>query len=264
VNTNPTQEAAAFSKKLVESALALTPDSTLENLVAFLDSSAALRSMDISEIDLQSEAAVVMFVNVYHCLLQHALLLLGPPTKHSIAHFMRCVCYEIGKDVFSLSELQYCLIRGKLSAATHNRHYIVEPSRSSVDAFKVFALGAVDARVNFVLHAGLAANPIGVYVLDPAVSLSTQLNEASTAHIQRTIVVDSKKKTVLLPEVCKIFKDDFESDNPLHYILRFLEKKEWEAVSWLLAEGVNVKYMHLSGDFSVSLKRERGGGTSAP
>jgi len=158
---NTTQKMAKFTKTLVETALVLSPESSLENLVAFLDSTSALRSLDLSEIDFQSEAAVALFVNIYHALLQHALLLLGPPTKHSITHFMRCVCYEIGGDVFSLSELEYCVIRGRLGPPSHSRSFYVEPSKSSAEAFKMYALGGVDARVDFVLHTGECAGREG-------------------------------------------------------------------------------------------------------
>lgn len=77
----PTSEAAEFSRRLLTTALGLSPDSSLENLVAFLDSTSCLRSLKMPDIDLASETAVCFFVNVYHSLLQHALLLLGPPTK---------------------------------------------------------------------------------------------------------------------------------------------------------------------------------------
>ena len=87
-------------------ALSLSPTSSLENLVVFLDTTSCLRSINLPDMDLGGETAVCFFVNIYHSLLQHALLLLGPPTKSSVTHFMRCVCYEIGNDVFSLAELE--------------------------------------------------------------------------------------------------------------------------------------------------------------
>lgn len=184
---------------------------------------------------------------------------------------MRCVCYEIGNDVFSLSELEYCVIRGRLSAPQSSRSFFVEPSKSSADAFRFYALGAVDARVNFVLHTGLKSNPVGtrkrskrrqhdgdsltprptpthpfagVHVLDHRTPLGGQLNEASTAHVQASIMVDSKKRVVHLPEIYKAYRGDFGGNDPLKFLLRFLEKKEWEAVSWLIAEpgGVAIKY----------------------
>ena len=80
--------------------LSLTPESSLEDLVDFLDMCSCLRSLDLTAIDFDGDLAVRFFVNVYHCLLQHALLLLGPPSKNSVSHFLRCVCYEIGGDIF--------------------------------------------------------------------------------------------------------------------------------------------------------------------
>ncbi|GMI41384.1 hypothetical protein TeGR_g3289 [Tetraparma gracilis] len=259
----PTSEAAEFSRRLLTTALGLSPDSSLENLVAFLDSTSCLRSLKMPDIDLASETAVCFFVNVYHSLLQHALLLLGPPTKSSVTHFMRCVCYEIGNDVFSLAELEYCVIRGRLSAPQSSRSFFVEPSKSSADAFRFYALGAVDARVNFVLHTGLKSNPVGVHVLDHRTPLGGQLNEASTAHVQASIMVDSKKRVVHLPEIYKAYRGDFGGNDPLKFLLRFLEKKEWEAVSWLIAEpgGVAIKYSHTHGDFQTFLAPAEGRGS---
>ena len=183
---------AAFSEKLLNDALQLTTDSSLEELIKFLDTTACLRSMEIHNLDLNSEAAVCLFVNIYHCLLQHALLLLGPPSRHSISHFMRCVCYEIGNDAFSLAELEHCVIRGNLnppfagkflrcstlkwSSSVDNRElsrahsrspsqncdlkmrcagrsFCVEPTKSSI-GFHKYALSSVDARINFILQNG--------------------------------------------------------------------------------------------------------------
>ena len=63
------------------------------------------------------------------------------------------------------------------------------------------------------------------------------MNEITTRHIQQTIKLDSKKKIVVLPEVCRVYKDDFGSNVAcLKFLLRFLEKKKWEQLSWLLEE----------------------------
>jgi len=91
---------SAFVEKLLAQALSLSPESSLEDLIAFLNAAACLRSINLRAIDYTSEEAVCIFINLYHTLLQHALLLLGPPSKSSLAHFARCVCYEVGCDVF--------------------------------------------------------------------------------------------------------------------------------------------------------------------
>jgi Protein of unknown function (DUF1769) len=76
-------------------------------LVRFLDATSKLQRVRIHHLDFGSASAFCMFVNIYHCLLQHALLVTpsGPLTKRTYGHFMRTMCYEIGGDVFSLAEL---------------------------------------------------------------------------------------------------------------------------------------------------------------
>jgi len=251
------KEYAQFTENLLGDALALSTESSLEDLIQFLDKSSCLRNMKIGQLDFTAEESVVIFVNIYHCLLQHALLLLGPPSKHSVSHFMRCVCYEIGNDVFSLAELEHCVIRGKLSLPSSNRSMFVEPAKSS-EGFKKYSLACVDARINFVLHSGLNSSG-SVPILTTKLPLSRQLNEIATRQIERVMKVDSNKRVVVLPEVCKVFRDDFGDDNVacLKFLLRFLTKQNWEVVSWVLVEkdkGKEVKFKYQSsGEFTSGL-----------
>ena len=255
------EDYADFTETLLEDALALSTESSLEDLIQFLNKSSCLRNMKINKLDFEAEETVVIFVNIYHCLLQHALLLLGPPSKHSVSHFMRCVCYEIGSDVFSLTELEHCVIRGKLSPPSSNRNIFVEPAKSS-EGFRKYSLACVDARINFVLHSGLS-NSGKVSILTSKTPLSRQLNDIATKQIERVMKVDNNRRVVILPEVCKIYRDDFGDDNVacLKYLLRFLTKQNWEAVSWVLVEkekGKEIKFKHAqAGEFVSGLTRER-------
>jgi Protein of unknown function, DUF547 len=93
-----------------------------------------------------------LFVNLYHCLLQHALLLAvnGPLHRRTVGNFMRASCYEIGGDVFSLAELQSCIIRGNMSRPVSPKPpYVSAPKKSN--AYRFYALNYTDPRVNFVL-----------------------------------------------------------------------------------------------------------------
>ena len=128
----------------------------------------------------------------------------------------------------SLVELEHCVIRGKLSQPHSGRSLSVEPTKSS-EAFKRYALGNVDARVNFILHNGLTSCHPEVPILKASIPLSRQMNDISTAYIQNSIQIDGKRKTVTLPEVCKVYRDDFGDDSVgvLKYLLRFLEKGSW-------------------------------------
>jgi hypothetical protein len=149
-------------------------------------------------------------VNIYHCLMQQALLLSvnGPLTKKSITHFMRTSCYEIGGDVFSLAELQFCVIRGKMSKPVAPKPPYIEPPKKS-NAHRYYALGYTDCRVHFLLNTGDTACPASVPVLSPRF-VDQQLNESCAAFMDNNqLVVDTRRRTITLPKVCEVYKYDF-------------------------------------------------------
>jgi Protein of unknown function, DUF547 len=123
-----------------------------ERLVKFLDAVSHLRLVPIIEVDRSGVDAFCLFVNLYHCLLQHSLLLAvnGPLHRRTVGNFMRASCYEIGGDVFSLAELQSCIIRGNMSRPVSPKPpYVAAPKKST--AYRFYALKHTDPRVNFVL-----------------------------------------------------------------------------------------------------------------
>jgi len=63
---------------------------------------------------------------------------------------MRCSCYEIGGEVFSLAEIESMVLRGNTSRAVHPKApFVVAPKESR--ALIHYALEASDARINFLL-----------------------------------------------------------------------------------------------------------------
>ena len=63
---------------------------------------------------------------------------------------MRTHCYEIGGDVFSLAELECCVIRGNMDRGIHLKApFVREPKKSR--AHYTYALDQIDPRINFVL-----------------------------------------------------------------------------------------------------------------
>ena len=112
------------------------------DFVDFLDATSRLRSIDLRDLDLSSDAALCLVLNLYHCLLQHSLLLSieGPPSKKSVGHFKRVSCYEIGNDVFSLAELECCLLRGRMNRPTNPRSPYIEAPKASQTAYRHYAL----------------------------------------------------------------------------------------------------------------------------
>lgn len=91
-SNNAQEEIATYVENLLKIALSFSPDaleSTQSRFMEFLDEASRLRSLPLHEIDLFSEEAFCIFVNLYHCLLQHALLLAvdGLPDKVSSMDF---------------------------------------------------------------------------------------------------------------------------------------------------------------------------------
>ncbi len=79
-------EVATFVENLLRLALSFSPD-TLDasdsRFIEFLDQTCRLRTLPLQKLDLLSRESFCIFVNLYHCLLQHSLLLAvdGLPNK---------------------------------------------------------------------------------------------------------------------------------------------------------------------------------------
>ena len=100
--------------------------------------------------DLTSKACIVEFIisNFYHFL---GFLRTSSATfKKTIVNFLRTHCYEIGGDVFSLAELESCVIRGNLSRPQHPKPPFAQAPKKS-NAHRAYALTRPDPRFNFIL-----------------------------------------------------------------------------------------------------------------
>jgi len=176
------------------------------DFVEFLNNASRLRMLPLQVLDLSGKESFCIFVNLYHCLLQHALLLSshGPPTKKSNEDFFRTNCYNVGGDIFSLAELENCVIRGNMSKAINPKFPFVQAPKKSRVRYLTYALGIIDPRVNFVLAQNISSIPI----LTPD-KLDEQLSMLSTTFLREEISVDLTKKIVTLPKVCEVFRNDF-------------------------------------------------------
>lgn len=220
---------ATFVEDLLRQALSISltnlEDSHSDFLV-FLNNTSRLRKIPLSLLDMSSKQSCCIFINIYHCLLQHALITSGPPTKKSIGRFMRSHCYEIGDDVFSLSEIESHVIRGNMSLPIQGKPpYVISPPGRSKDHL-VYALGVVDPRINFLLNSGDTSKPSHVPIMTTH-NFEDNLNHYSKIFLRQHLSVDLSKKVIMLPKICEIYRDDFGGSSPLsicHYCLKFLDK----------------------------------------
>jgi hypothetical protein len=238
-----------------------------ELLVAFLDAASQLRRLPWQVLDLSGASAFCFFVNLYHCLLQHALLFAvnGPLNKRSFGHFMRTSCYELGGEVFSLAELHTCVIRGNMSRPLTYKPPAIEVPKQS-NNYRFYALGYTNPRVNFVLNTGDLSSPQDVVVLTPE-NLFSLLNEQSVAFLRRNVTVDATKRLVVLPRICDVYRYDFSSPGVtaglscVRYCLSFLDTERASAIRALLEDesSIVVRYHSTSDQYRTSLTRKEPG-----
>lgn len=228
-----------------------------ESFIEFLDLSSQLRVLPLDEIDFSSKSSLCLFANIYHCLLQQAMLLSvnGPLHKKSVNLFMRTACYEIGDDVFSLAELYCCVLRGKMSKPINPKPpYIEAPKKSQL--YKHYALECRDPRINFVLNTGDLACPRDIPILRQNM-IEDQLNEAATIFLQQELEIHPKKCLVILPKVCEVYKNDFGGDSLscLKFCLGGLDEGTASTIRLMMMDQNNlmIRYRHTAEQYHTSL-----------
>jgi len=261
-NGDTLDEVAKYVENLVRIALSFSPDAltaSQPSVMEFLDEVSRLRLIPLHEIDLNTKEAFCIFVNVYHCLLQHALLIAvdGLPNKRSVVPFKRCSCYEIGGDVFSLSDLECYVIRGKTSRATHPKPPFVDGAKKS-RTFLQYSLGATDHRINFVLNNGDLAYPQAVPIFQSQL-LEEQIETCSSFFLKSQVKIDKKKRTVFLPKVCDVYRNDFGMGDGLVCLsqcIKYLNDSDQLAIAALLNDGIgsiSVKFRPSCEQFHANL-----------
>jgi len=115
---------------------------------------------------------------------------------------MRTHCYEIDGDIFSLAELENCVIRGNLPAPYYPKPpFVTAPKKSR--GYLAYALEYVDPRLCFVLNNGNKINPPLISILKTK-SLDKQLDSITSRVLNNSIKVDLTKNIVTLPKVCDV------------------------------------------------------------
>ena len=102
---------------------------------------------------------MAFFLNIFHTLLLHALLVLGPPPAdlRRWNSFFHKVSYECVGHILSLAEIEHNILRSKGSKP--KLLWALIPKWSNSDPRRAFALPEVDPRVNILLNYGSISCP---------------------------------------------------------------------------------------------------------
>ena len=264
------EDANCFVEALLSTALSFSFDELKQHpeaFVKFLDSTSLLQKIRLRELDRGSSQAFCCFVNLYHCLLQHALLCSanGPLHKQTFTYFMQTSCYEVGGDVFSLAELYSCVIRGNMSRPISLKPPYIEAPKKSF-AYSFYALTYTNPNTNFLLNTADTSCPRAVPVLNQT-HFEEQIETHAAAFIRRSIVVDISKRQIMLPKVMEVYKVDFTSESTagspyesLRYCFRYIDMDMATKIRTLLddnsASPLVVKYHPNSEHFHTRLVAE--------
>ena len=215
----PTQEMDPAS--VVEEALLMAYEAQetddQESLFEFLDCAAALKNVDVY--GMQEKQRLAFFMNLYHLMIMHSYLLLGPPeTSFKLDHMNQMVSYQTSDDIFTIAELEHNIIRAAMGYPSQFGAKLSLPKSQFG-----FALKVPDFRINFALNCGSLASPENVPIYKGEI-VDYQLDSTAILFLDTVKMEfgDNDELIVTLPQVCQWYMDDFGVDDDV----RLLEKVE--------------------------------------
>jgi len=208
--TMPPEETLRLAERALAKVLSLKPKGTSDSdLREFLDCAAALKDADAHSLNEDEKCA--FFLNVYHTMIMHSFIVLGPPSSGTewISYFSN-IAYQCSDDIFSLTELEHNIIRAEMSYPSNFLSRFVLPKSQYH-----FALMRPDFRLNFALNSGSLSTPTSVVPVYKAAMLNQQLNAVTKEFVGYTVHVKQKSRNdvqISLPRVCQWFAEDFGSN----------------------------------------------------
>ena len=235
--SSPARFACHLSSSILRMALQLRPDSSVSTWSAFMDRVVLLKDVDLSATRSNSNERTMFWINVYHTLVIHTRLLLGAPNSaYGFFKQAKHVSYEIFavpyRDVYSLLEIEHCVLRGASSKPRVSIAGFFLPSRAGElgkdDVKWDMAPSVADSRINFILNYATVSSlrRIPVFSADghddvappppPRASIDAQFDLASAIYLQHFAVVDVESRSVVLPKVLDWYRGDFGKTQPSH------------------------------------------------
>ena len=174
-------------------------------MIRFLDKTSELKDVDLYT--LQCDERVAFLLNLYHLMVMHSFILLGPAeSSFTFVNMIHMVSYQISDDIFSLAELELNIIRGNTSyPIDFAPRFVLPKSRYG------FALPKIDIRVNFALNTGSMSSPHSVPIYK-ALIMDMQLDAAAMVFLETVhVYVEKYGISVTLPRLFLWYSEDFGS-----------------------------------------------------
>jgi len=173
-----------------------------ERLTCFFDLTCELKHIVLESLETR-EQQLSFFLNLYHLLINHSYLLLGPPpSKFAWLSYFTTIAYHVGDELISLAGLEHNILRSAMSTPSSLIGGLIIPqSRYSC------ALTTAEPRLNFALNCGSLSSPPCVPVYTPE-RLDAQLEAVTRSILTENVSVGADGK-LYLPIVLQLFSRDF-------------------------------------------------------
>lgn len=156
------------------------------------------------------------FLNVYNALMIHAIAVLSRPTSNfERIQLYNTAAYSIGGRVYSLNAIEHGVLRGNRAGGGPFAPAPFEPD----DARLQCALPKLDPRIHFALNCGARSCPPVRYY--DAQHVDGAL-DAATRSFLLDVVVDSKRKVVVLSRIFNWYRNDFSDSGNLFELCMWL------------------------------------------
>ena len=209
----------ALSSTLLSLALSLSREgSSSLHFAALVDSTNFLKSISLA--GMPDVERMAFFLNIFHTLLLHALLVLGPPAA-DLAHwnsFFSRISYEISGHILSLAEIEHNILRAK--GVKPKLLWALIPKWNQTDPRRQLSLSSFDPRVDVLLNYGSKMGPQFIPRFCPG-EVEVQLDEAVSRMLEWTVRVDVAARTVTLSKMLYWYRGDFGTS-------------EMDVVRWIL------------------------------
>ncbi|OWF49707.1 hypothetical protein KP79_PYT18656 [Mizuhopecten yessoensis] len=163
---------------------------------------AQLHEVELSELtDTQTK---VFFINLYNALTIHGLGVMDtlPKSVLDVGQFWKITCYKIGKNVYSLDNMEHGILRG-------NRPHpaTIDKPFDSDDPRLKYALKQLDPRIHFALVCGAVSCPaINVYT---ETNIDAALDSATKNFCAQEVSMFNEFDEIWLSRIFQWYRSDF-------------------------------------------------------
>lgn len=164
----------------------------------------------------RSTAGLAFWLNVYNAATQ-LLLERRPELFESRLRFFRAPAVTVAGVDLSLDDVEHGIMRGGRSK--YGLGYLPRLARTGLDgSYRL----EPDPRIHFALNCGAASCP-AVLAYDPE-TVDETLDDATAAHLDRTVEYDADHNRVRVPRVCLWFVGDFGGPSGIRALLYEFEQ----------------------------------------